>query len=78
MEADEAGGGAHGGDVAALRPCGEPPQLHIFQHPLSQTGHDDLLSEEVAASLEGDRRHAGKRINREVEMGISSIRRRRI
>ena len=32
-------------DVAALRPCGEPPQLHILQHPLSQTGHDDLLPE---------------------------------
>jgi hypothetical protein len=41
---------AHGRDVAALRSCGEPPQLHILQHPFSQTGHDDLLSREVAAS----------------------------
>jgi hypothetical protein len=24
---------AHGRDVAVLRPCGEPPQLHILQHP---------------------------------------------
>jgi len=26
---------AHGREVAALGPCGEPPQLHILQHPLT-------------------------------------------
>jgi hypothetical protein len=41
-------------------------------------GHPYSDSREVAASLEGDRRHAGRRINREVQAGISSIRRRRI
>src|SRR4030065_731219 len=68
----------HRRDVAALRPCGEPPQLHILQHPLSQTGHGDLLSREVAASLEGDRLHAVDRINEKVRGRFSSIRRRRI
>ncbi len=68
----------HGVHVAALRPCGEAPQLHILEHPLSQTGHDDLLSREVAASLEGDRRRVADRVKQEVRVRVSSIRRRRI
>jgi hypothetical protein len=26
---------AHRSDVALLRPCREPPQLHILEHPLA-------------------------------------------
>jgi hypothetical protein len=26
---------ANGSDVALLRPCGQPPELHILQHPLT-------------------------------------------
>lgn len=30
---------ADGGQVAFLRPCGEPPQLHVLQHPSTSWRH---------------------------------------